>query len=667
MVMENIRQGSRVIGFILLHYSFFIPVLLLCYWVGKRLLRNLTFASAPERIGFCISLGLGILSLIVVIIGQLGILYTYTFIPVAIFVVFVCRQECLDTVIGLRNGLRKISIKRLKKRPTLERTEYMFIIALFAFLSFVEYQRYIVEFLARPLFPPITVDALIYHLANPKWYIEQHSLTPPWHLLIPVRAQTIQMFYTFGMLFANDLVAQTFSYVFVFVTSLLLIGFGMRYFSKIAGVGAATMFLFSWIPYSFSFLAVTDWGVTMFSIAAIFALYNWLHSREERWLWFLGILLGFAFTSKYHAVITLFIVVLIVIGKMIYDKKISYLPILVIGFLLASGLWLARTVYYCGNLTSMSGDCQTINFTETAIGVPSRLLSIVSPLEPSNVIQVSNASNTNQMRNILAKSFDIFYYFIGRYFLPKADNANRIDYMPHYLLFFPFAVLWSKRNYRVLGLVAISTIFFLAMRSVSTDPRFVMPSLAILGLAITYSVQQMLITNVPNLAKMQDNKPFLFLLLLALISQSGHTIKLNYELLPTTPGQRHYVLEKNLEAYDAYMFMNDAKPNGYRVYQLNGSGMSYYVNGVALPRDVRQHDPKQIEHILTSSIVLFDFLKDLNVDFVLVNESLWMPDLPSPYPRFKAFEEDLFFKQHFKLVFKDVALDKDVFVYEVIR
>lgn len=656
--------------YILKYYIFFVFVLATCYSLGKLLLPRDIHCSFIEIVALRLCLGLGAFSLVIMVLGQFGILYY------SIFLVVVSGLLLNRGIICYRQGVY-IGTKSLFLVRQLNKKEIL-VIFIIATLSIIKYRENIFAFLVQPLFPPLSLDALIYHLANAKWYAEQHSLQPPYHMIVPIRAQTIQMFYTFGLVMGDENFAQIFSYIFVLCVCLALIALGQRYFSIQSGILAAVLFSSSSIPFQTAASPITDWGVTVFSCAGILAFFNWFNTTHRNWVILTGVFIGFAFTSKYQAIILLCILFILIIFYSYRRAKLTHAVLFVLGFILSSGLWLARTYYYCGQIISMLGNCKSIDLIQTAQNVP---LKIYATFQNKAVIENSSAPsesgfseevNTTSTKNLITlsrvylnKIYTLFYDLVGGYFLPQEPNFYTA-FSSYYLYFLPLALLSAKHNTNVRIGLGIAFVFLFAMRAIDREPRFVMPPIAILSLPIAYGIEFGLKIVFKTYKQATTRWSLMVIIALVLVNNNGNFSSLSREKLPITPQEKRNFLSRYLPSYDAYAFMNDDKPNGYVVYQLYGHAMTYYINGIGLPADGREYDLDLVKRLLSDSDFLYNTLDSLNVDYLLVGENVWVSSsLPSPYQNFLDFEQDPIFNKRFKLKNKGKSYGKELWVYEL--
>lgn len=134
----------------------------------------------------------------------------------------------------------------------------------------------------------------------------------------------------------------------------LLINFGRRHVSGVFGLIAGIFFLalpvVGWEMGS----AYVDLAVTLFSLATLLTLAEWLEKGGDGWLFLSGVFLGFAFSAKYHGLIWApFWLVAVGLGARHFGftpRRVARLAAASLGLaVLVSLPWLVRNLVITGN------------------------------------------------------------------------------------------------------------------------------------------------------------------------------------------------------------------------------------------------------------------------------------------------------------------------------
>lgn len=151
------------------------------------------------------------------------------------------------------------------------------------------------------LAPPIKFDALVYHLALPKTYLDQGRISYfPW-LMYWGMPQVTEMVNTWIMALGGERAAVVFCWMIGVISLVGIFGFIEQIFNKrtawaalgavISGFSAATSLAWGYV----------EWTTILFGFAVLFLVFRWLESEQVRHLLLAGAFAGFALGSKYTA------------------------------------------------------------------------------------------------------------------------------------------------------------------------------------------------------------------------------------------------------------------------------------------------------------------------------------------------------------------------------
>jgi hypothetical protein len=242
--------------------------------VGLMLLRLLGAAgllSIGERLVFGMALGYGALGFAMLGMGLLGLIY----LPVALMVLAALAVVAYGPLRAswrdLRPALSEAS-RGLRCRPNI-------------FLAIVSV-AVVLAALAKTLVPVATQDDLMYHLALPRRYIEQHAVAFYPDSTYSLFPQLMEMLYTWGLLLGSDRL----SVLFAFAMGLLgAVAAGLFAKRHLGGDGeglwralpllTATLYLTAPLTGFILRAANTDLAQATFDLLAVYAF--WLGVRGE--------------------------------------------------------------------------------------------------------------------------------------------------------------------------------------------------------------------------------------------------------------------------------------------------------------------------------------------------------------------------------------------------
>jgi Dolichyl-phosphate-mannose-protein mannosyltransferase len=167
--------------------------------------------------------------------------------------------------------------------------------------------------LISALGPAIEYDDVAYHLAGPKVYMQKHRFQAIPDNPVTFMPKNVEMLFALGMLLHNEVTAKLIHYLMGLLTMLAAYALGTRLFSKTAGLIAVAVLaaspLFLWEMRT----AHIDVGLALYVLLALYAAIVWLRRREASWYWLLVCFLSFSLGIKYHALLALGAVSLMVV------------------------------------------------------------------------------------------------------------------------------------------------------------------------------------------------------------------------------------------------------------------------------------------------------------------------------------------------------------------
>jgi hypothetical protein len=339
-----------------LNLALLLIIILISAFVGRKLLHMLgpKSNSALEEFLFSAGLGLGLFAYAILALAFLGLLHAWL---VWLILVILGIAWTLNKVRETRFFRSKVSVGALKtsaivdvfaaKDPKNLVSGDILLISLISINLLVN--------LIGALAPEIEVDALTHHLYVPRVYIENHRLVYiPYHLpsAYPLG---MQMLFTLSMLLSTSVLAKLIHFSLGVLSLLATYCFGRKYMDSRAGLLAATVFYTVSVVAWESTTAYIDLGFTFFITLEIFALVNWWHSQQDKWLAVAAIMCGFAMGIKYHGIFGLILLVIGILLKLRFAARgeisLALKAIFIYGSIsiLIVSPWLIRNYIFTGN------------------------------------------------------------------------------------------------------------------------------------------------------------------------------------------------------------------------------------------------------------------------------------------------------------------------------
>lgn len=325
--------------------------------VVLRLLRVEHLLSVGERLLFGLLLGYGVIALLVLAIGLVGLLY----LPVALAMLL------LLAALGVRPLAATLRQARVPLRNALSSLRYPPNFFLAAVVLIVAASA-----LVKALAPVATQDDLMYHLALPRRYVEQHAILFYPDSSYSLFPQLMEMLYTLGYLLGSDRLAVLFAYSTGLLAAAAVALFAKRLLSDRTHAGlslsllTAAIFLTAPLTGFIMRAANTDFAQASAEMLAVYAFYLAIQSKplpDLRLLALSGICGGISFSVKYYgiavpAALGLALIALLLYGMRKGDaqhdplfKGRAITAMLLYGVPVAAlgGVWLLRNFISSGN------------------------------------------------------------------------------------------------------------------------------------------------------------------------------------------------------------------------------------------------------------------------------------------------------------------------------
>ena len=319
--------------------AIFLLIMLAFLSVGKIVTRKiwrLEFASSTEEFVFSSALGSVVTSVMIAGLAFIGQVSSTTCWALLIFLL----TTSLSFLKEVKHWNFKASLIFFPLSPL--KTSIQFILGILVLLS-----------LSLALAPAFATDALVYHLAVPKAYLEAGGIINLPNNFYSFFPQQIEMLYLFALALGSDSLAQLTGLGIVFI---LLISLWQYYRIKGSSIYAwlvPLVFISTPTFFSISPSAYVDLQAATYVFLTYYAWENGCTRNQPRWIFLMTLFAGAAVATKLTTVI---ILPLALLGLAVHGrshKKASQVAgqclLLVLGSLMLILPWLAKNYFYTGN------------------------------------------------------------------------------------------------------------------------------------------------------------------------------------------------------------------------------------------------------------------------------------------------------------------------------
>ncbi|MEK6282010.1 MAG: hypothetical protein AABN95_16775 [Acidobacteriota bacterium] len=308
----------------IIHLGAWLLMLLASFGAGNLFLRKLKFQSLIERLVFTVTLGLGLCSLALFVMGLIGILY-----PTVILVLTLL--GALATVLHLLYSQKRYlrgAPAQLRENCGSGRWKRYCSVLNGVWLSLIVIALcYWALLLLSTQYPPVQWDAISNHLVLAREYLTQHRLVVVPGIPQPVLPILGHMLFVWALALKDDILAQMIQHTFLMLTALGLYSWGARQNQRALGFAAAAFWLTHPTVLWLSSSAYIDIGLTCFVFLGIYSLRIFWDCRDSYW-WYLSLALlsmaaGTKLTGLFFLGITCWVGFLIVVTSFIRSRFLS--------------------------------------------------------------------------------------------------------------------------------------------------------------------------------------------------------------------------------------------------------------------------------------------------------------------------------------------------------
>ncbi|MCH8003541.1 MAG: lamin tail domain-containing protein, partial [Nanoarchaeota archaeon] len=331
----------------MLEIFYFIFVLLISIALGQKILK-LMGIKLPDLEGFIFSLplGLAILAYTTFFLGVIGLLYKSIFISILLLLFILLIKDIIKIILILFQ-----SAKNLKN--IIKKLRFNFFTFLLLFLLLFVVLNFIISFS-----PPWNVDALSYHLAVPKIYIENHQIIYLPYNYFSNFPSLVDFINLIGLLLQNGILSNLFAYALSVTLVLAIYSFCKKFFNTRIAILASLIFYSFPVVIEFVSTAYIDIQVALFIFLSIYSLFMYFTLKKNQLLILSSIFIGLGIASKIFAVIA-FIGILILLIYTLFlrlaKNKLNFqnifFKVLVFSLIVFIILmpWLIKSYFFTGN------------------------------------------------------------------------------------------------------------------------------------------------------------------------------------------------------------------------------------------------------------------------------------------------------------------------------
>ncbi|MDQ1318000.1 MAG: 2 protein [Candidatus Poribacteria bacterium] len=537
--------NSILFSFILFLISFVLGrriLVLLFFRYSAERESKITFSSLLEEFVFSTGVGLGIVSYLTLALGLLGLIYKW------VYLLFLGILICF-TLYEIWKSKKFLHISWQKLRTSFSTKPKTY----FGYSLLIIPSIYIVLSLLNALAPPSDFDSLMYHLAIPKIWIQNHRIIYIPYIFQSEYHLTIETLYTLGMVLTNDISACLVIWMLSILFLLTIFSFCQRYFSIKVGILASGALCCTPLYSAISTRSMVDIPVGYFAFLGLYALFMYMEKNDYKTLTLIGITTGLAVAIKHTGLVItalLFITIIILNIKRNGFRMVSFKHVILFGIiiLLISAPWYIKSFINTGKFITSSVD------VSSAAGISGNQ-GIIANFTILNILEKIQKIVINFLRFI---SIDMLFH--------RSLSKTLWGVGPFILAFVPLALVKGMdKTIKLILIYSISGLFLFSILSHQHHVRFALPMFASLSVIGAYSVFGLLEKYKPLVRFIQII--ILAIFLLNIIPLAKYTLN----ALPVVIGsetKEHY-LNRVIRLYDVVEYANNNIGNDVKILSMD--------------------------------------------------------------------------------------------------
>jgi hypothetical protein len=481
------------------------------------------------------------------------------------------------------------------------------------------------------LYPPTAFDATMYHLPFARGFVNSGGLPFLADLRFPVFPQVNEMLFALILCFAPDVAVHGVSWLLTMLTAALVGSWSRDAFSSTAaGWLAAAIYLGNPIVIYLAGIGYVEAGLTLFVIAALYAVRRWRSSGERRWLVLATVFAATAADTKYLGLFFLGVIGLTVLFGRLPERSLRarWASALLFGAIAAAVLapWYGRIVAWTGN-PLFPYFPQFFGFGPWS---PPRFRSLLA--HPPTISGASAA--VSRGIGLVRLPWDLVF--------ERVKYNGQPPYSPLYLAVLPLALGIAWKDIRQRRLLALAAAYAFVCLGLPPDARYMVSVVPLVSLSAAGALLALLV-------RLPRRREMLTVGLCAGCFLPGwlYAIYRFHHLgpLPLTPAGREAYLARWQPCYPAVAYLNRTLGSGYTAWAVHAENMSYYARGRWLGDWAGPASFGRVLSDLRGPQDLHDRLRRLDAGYLLIPSQL------NPL----AFPEDALGQPWFQPVYADPA------------
>lgn len=234
--------------------------------------------SRPEFYVYSIALGLGVIGHLTLLMGSLRLLYREAAFALLSVSLLISLVELMDNRAAYRQAIARLRLP--------EKVHWFPVV-----LVLLLFVNWLYPLFANALVPAYNWDAVAYHLAIPKIYIQNHAIT--YISFIPYSNWPLEteLLFAFGLLLSSEPLAQLITWTALLLTCAALYWFGRQNFSGEVGLLAAVLFASTPMVTTLAGTGLIELPLTLYTLLATLTFLKWVQSGEK-YSWILSAIFG---------------------------------------------------------------------------------------------------------------------------------------------------------------------------------------------------------------------------------------------------------------------------------------------------------------------------------------------------------------------------------------
>lgn len=406
------------------------------------------------------------------------------------------------------------------------------------------------------LLPPTARDALIYHLAYPKLYLQHGKIFELPFAFYSYYPMNTELLYMLPLYFGRDNLAALIHMAFGLMTAGLIYSYLRNRIDATYALLGTLIFLSTPIVIKLSTIPYVDLTLAFYSTGALLALLQWKEGKAVKWLLFSAAFAGLAAGTKYNGLYVLLILAFTILYISRSNRPLKALLIFASISIAVASPWYIKNAIQTGN-----------PFYPLFFNIFGGLKIPEQPTVPIFLKrQLFYGENW----------FDILSIPLRVFFQGRDDDMQHFDGVlnPLLLIFLPFAFRIKNQEIRYIGVFSLFY-FLLVFFTADMQIRFLLPILPLLTILTVLGINRLMEFSKIKVLVMIATASLLSLNLVYLADYFGEKEPLSYI---TGKVSRDKYLTKHLRGYEANLYINKYLPKDAKVLMIYAGDRGYYLD-----------------------------------------------------------------------------------------